>query len=174
MARKNRNARKREIVPIEELVAPTPEQMAKGNIKAGFVVHVDSWTTTKAHRVYSVIDDWFDQGWPGFEEPARAAINWCHARWEARGVIGKQCANYSPVRGGSGNAGRDSEIRDELDTMKALFPIKHWDVYENCVRWGQPAGRAGSDFANNNPQAIASARAIVGMIANMIAHRIGL
>lgn len=175
MGRKNGNAAKRKRhVAIEELVAPTAEQLMKGNVKTGFVVHVDTWTTAKAHRVSSVLDRWFDEGRHGFEAPARAAIEWCQVRWEARGVIGRQCANYSPTCGsGGGQVVRDVELRDELDAMKALFPHKHWDVYENVCRWGQPAGVAGSEFANNDPQAIASARAIVGMIANMIAHRIG-
>lgn len=175
MARKNSNARKRkDHIPVNELVAPTPEQLAKGNAKSGFVVHVDSWTTAKAYRVSNVLDRWFDEGRNGFEAPARAAIEWCQVRWEARGVIGRQCANYSPTCGsGGGEVVRDIELRDELDDMKALFPDRHWFVFENVVRWGQPAGVAGSDFANNDPQAIASARAIVGMIANMIAHRIG-
>ncbi len=175
MARKNRNAAKRkEHVPIELVYAPTPEQFAKGNVTSGFVVHVDTWTTAKAHRVSSVLDRWFDEGRHGFEAPARAAIEWCQVRWEARGVIGKQCASYSPTCGsGGGQVVRDIELRDELDDMKALFPAGYWDVFEGVCRWGQPAGVAGSDHANNDPQAIASARAIVGMIANMIAHRIG-
>jgi hypothetical protein len=174
MARKNRNAAKRkDIVPVEELIAPTPEQLAKGNVSARFVVHVDSWTTAKAHKVSNVLDRWFDEGRAGFEAPARAAIEWCQTRWEARGVIGRQCASYSPASGGGGQAVRDIEMRDELDDMKGLFPARHWNVFENVVRWGYPAGDAGGEFANNDPQAIASARAIVGLIANVIAMRIG-
>lgn len=176
MTRKNRNARKRDkFTPLEELVTPTPEQMAKGNITSGFVVHVDTWTTAKAHRVSNQLDQWFAEGRPGFEDGARAAINWCQARWEARGIIGRQCANYSPTSGtGGGNTLRDIEMRDELDEMKALFPPRYWDIFENVCRWGQPAGVAGSDQANNNPQAISAARAIVGMIANMIAMELRL
>ena len=170
MARKARKTR--EVVqPIE---CPTPEQMAKGNVSPLFVVHVESWTTTKAHRTFDIIDRWFSEGWPGFDEPARAAINWCQERWNARGVIGKQSANYSPTCGSGGNAVRDIELRDELDHEKARFPQSHWDVFENVCRWGQPAGVAGSDWANNDPQAIASARAIVGMVANMIAMHKGM
>jgi hypothetical protein len=173
MGRKHRNAAKRKpFVPVEELVAPTPEMMAKGNVLAKFVVHVEDWTTAKAHRVSNILDQWFDQGQPGFDDPARAAIDWCLVRWEARGVIGKQCANYSPTCGtGGGNVVRDIELRDELDDVRKSIrvPAVYWDVFENVCRWGEPAGVAGSDFANNNPQAIASARAIVGLVANLIA-----
>lgn len=176
MSRRNRNARKREpIVPVEELIAPTPEQIAKGNIVPQFVVHVDTWTTAKAHKVSNALDQWFEAGYRGFDEPARAAINWCQARWECRGVIGKQSANYSPTVGtGGGCVERDIEMRDELDEMKAMFPPAYWQVFENCCRWGQPAGVAGSDHANNSPQAISAARAIVGLIANMIAQELRL
>lgn len=176
MARRNSKARKRDqIIPIEELVAPTAEQIAKGNIVPRFIVHVDSWTTAKAHRVSNQLDQWFDGNYPGFEAPARAAIEWCQARWEARGVIGRQCANYSPTSGsGGGNVVRDIELRDELDEMRDLFPSAYWFVYENVCRWGMPAGVAGSDQARNSPQAISAARAIVGLIANMIAQRKGL
>lgn len=176
MTRKNRNARKRDkFTPIEELVTPTPEQMAKGNVRSGYVVHVDSWTTAKAHKVSNALDQWFDQGHVGYEAPARAAIEWCQARWEARGIIGRQCANYSPTSGtGGGSVVRDIEMRDELDEMKALFPASYWDVFENVCRWGQSAGVAGSEFAQNSPQALASARAIVGLIANMIAQELRL
>lgn len=176
MTRRNRNARKRVVPqPIEELVAPTPEQIAKGNIVSRYQVHVETWTTAKAHKVSNQLDQWFDAGLPGFEAPARAAIEWCQARWEAWGVIGRQCANYSPTSGtGGGNVVRDVELRDELDEMRAMFPPAYWRVFEGVCRWGMPAGVAGSDLARNNPQAISAARAIVGLIANMIAQRKGL
>ena len=154
-------------------MTPTPEQMAKGNVKALFVVRVEDWTTAKAHKVSNALDQWFEQRLPGFEEPARAAIDWCQVRWEARGVIGKQCANYSPTCGaGGGNVARDIELRDELDMVRAdiRVPDRYWSIFENVCRWGEPAGKAG--FENNNPQAIASARAVVGLVANLIAmHR---
>lgn len=164
--------RKKQPQPVERIETPTPEQQAKGNVQSLFIVHVETWTTTKAHRVSNIIDKWFDERWPGFEEPARAAIDWCQERWNARGVIGKQCATYGFTSGG-GEAVRDIELRDELDREKERFPPAHWSVFENVLRWGLPAGTAGSDWANNDPQAIASARAIVGMIANMIAMRRG-
>jgi len=175
MARKNRNpAKRKDPVPIEELMAPPPEQLAKGNVTSRFTVHVDTWTTAKTHRVSSVLDRWFEEGRIGFEAPALAAIEWCQVRWHARGTIGKLCASYSPTTGsGSLEVVRDIELKDELDQMRELFPLDYWNVLENVVRWGMPAGVAGSEHANNDPQAIASARAIVGMIANMIAHRIG-
>jgi hypothetical protein len=175
MARKNAKAGKRKPhVPVDLLVAPTPEQMAKGNVAPLFVVRVEDWTTAKAHKVSNHLDQWFSARLPGFEEPARNAIDWCMVRWEARGVIGKQCANYSPTCGsGGGNVVRDIELRDDLDRVRAdiRVPDRYWSIFENVCRWGEPAGKAG--FENNNPQAIASARAVVGLVANLIAMRIG-
>jgi hypothetical protein len=170
MGRKNIKARKRDIrQPIEVTVDPTPEQMAKG-AKPCFVVHVDTWTTTKAHRVSNVLDQWFEQRAPGFDDGARAAIEWCQVRWEAWGVIGRQCANYSPTVGsGGGDVARDVELRDELDEIRAMFPPDYWAIFEGVCRWGLNAGVAGSSMANNRPQAVAKAQAIVGLIANVIA-----
>lgn len=176
MGRKNRNAAKRKArSPIEVIVEPTPEQMAKGNVKPGYVVHVDSWTTTKAHRVSNVLDQWFEQRAPGFHDGARAAIEWCQVRWEAWGTIGRQCANYSPTVGsGGGSVARDVELRDELDTIRAMFPEDYWTVFEGVCRWGLPSGKAGSGMARNNPQAQAKAQAIVGLIACVIATELRL
>ena len=169
--RQAKTAKQIEARPAE---APTPEQMAKGDVVVQFVTHVETNTITKAHRVSSIVERWFAEGWPGFDEPARAAIDWCHVRWEARGIIGKQCANYSPTNGAGGNAGRDMELTDELDMIKNRFPAPFWRVFENVVRWGQPAGTCGSSMAKNGKQAISSARATVGMIANMIAMELRL
>jgi hypothetical protein len=168
MARRKR----KQIEAIAEIVPPTPEQIAKG-ASPGFVVHVESWTMAKAYRTNNSLDQW--RGSKGFHDGTFAAIEWCQARWEARGHIGKLCATYEPTVGaGGGNVARDVELRDELDKMKALFPPSYWDVFENVCRWGQPAGVACSEWANNSPQAIAQAKAIVGMVANIIAMKQGM
>jgi hypothetical protein len=42
-----------EAIPAE---TPTPEHLAKGNVKSLFVTHVETNTITKAHRVSSIVD----------------------------------------------------------------------------------------------------------------------
>lgn len=177
MAKANRRRKEPDLGPIARyerglaladqqsaLEVVTPEQRAKGTYEGG----------GRRIRNSAIVEKWFKEGHIGFHEGARLAIEWCHKRWEARGVIGKLCASYEPTIGhGGGNPARDIELRDELDTIKAEFHPAHWDIFENVVRWGSPAGVAGSDLADNPPQAIASARAVVGMIASFIATKRG-
>lgn len=167
---------KRKRKQLEQIVTPTPEQIAQGGYKRGMVMHVETATGSLAFINRSnIVDRWFAEGWPGFEEPARMAINWCHERWEARGEIGNLSASYGAEGGGSGNNqyARDIELKDELDRVKAMFHPEHWRVFENVVRWGIPAGSAGMRLAKNTPQAIASSRATVGLVANYIAMKRG-
>lgn len=160
----------------EKLETPTPEQMAKGHYQRRYVTHVEDNTKAMAHVSNSnIVEKWFTERRPGFEEPARLAINWCHKCWEARGVIGSISANYEPIIGGGSPSqfARDVELKDELDEVKAWFPKSYWRVFENVVRWGLPAGYAGSELAENPAQAIASARTTVALVANFIAMKRG-
>jgi hypothetical protein len=160
----------------EKLEEPNAAQLARGDFRRDYVTHVETNTKAMAYRNRSnIVEKWFTEGWPGFEEPARLAINWCHDAWEARGIIGKFSANYEPTIGSGGNSqyARSVELRDDLDRIKQLFHPTHWQVYENVVRWGLPAGVAGSDMAANTGQSIAAARATVGLVANFIAAKRG-
>lgn len=173
MARARNARRKAQIRVVEELDGPTPEQMAKGNVSRIDMIHADTAQRVTVHKVRDHVQEWHVSGVPGFEEPAMYAIEWCQRHWEARGVLGKQSASYEPTIPGGQNHARDIEMHDELDEMKAMFPAKWWNVFEDVCRWGRPAGVAGSEWADNNPQAIATARAIVGTIANTIAMKLG-
>lgn len=160
----------------KERDGPTPEQHAAGEYKDRYVTHVESFTRSKAFVNRSnIVDRWFDERWPGFEQGARLAIDWCHKAWEARGEIGNTTANYEPTVGGGvmTQFARDVELVDDLMRLSQLFHPTHWAVFENVCRWGMPAGVAGSDLATNTPQSIASARATVGLVANFIAMQRG-
>jgi hypothetical protein len=176
MPRKNKRQKvKASPLPAVDLLdTPTPEQIAKG-MERGIVVHVETWTASTAHRNRSgILERWFDKREVGFEEGARAAIEWCQERWHARGHIGKLTANYTPTVGtGQSNVARDIEMRDELDEVRAWFHPMHWNVFEDVCRWGHPAGHAAASMGDNPGQCIATAKAIVGLIANTIAMRKG-
>lgn len=149
----------------------TPAQHAKGTYESRIHPSQGRRMTNRS----SILDRWFADREPGFDEGARLAIEWCHKRWEARGTIGSLTASYEPATGSGGQceAERGVMLRDELDEVKGWFHPAHWDVFEGVVRWGQPAGVAGSELADNPAQAIASARVVVGMIASFIAARKG-
>lgn len=170
--------RKRREAQLSEILdGPTEAQLANGDYTREFVTNGDTSTKSMAHRnrVSNIVDKWFDEGWPGFEQGARLAINWCHKCWEARGVIGSITANYEPTiaSGTISQFARDVELKDELDEVRGWFHPTHWSVFENTVRWGMPAGVAGSEMARNEAQAISAARATVGLVANFIAMRRG-
>lgn len=153
------------------------EAQRHGSYADEFVYHLETGTRvqTKRNGISRVVDKWFREGGIGFHDGARIAVEWCHERWEARGVLGKLCANYEPTipSGANSQYARDVEIRDELDEVRSWFHPAHWDVFEGVVRWGRPAGVAGSDLADNTPQAIASAKTVVGMISCFIAAKRG-
>lgn len=143
----------------------TPEQRAKGTYQGNGRRLVN----------HTTLDRWLREGGIGFGEGSRLAVEWCQKRWNARGYIGQLSASYSPTAGSgkAHDADRDIEMRDELDEVQRWFPEAYWTVFENVCRHGLPAGTAGSDLADNPAQAIASAKATVGLIASFIAARKG-
>lgn len=153
------------------------EASRHGDYRDEFVTHVESNTIAKAprNRVSNIVDRWFREGGIGFDGGAKIAVERCLTLWEARPTIGQHCAKYEPHIPSGGNPGYENEmdLKDELDTFRGWFPTPHWLIFENVVRWGQPAGVAGSDMAANPAQAIASAKAVVGMVASYIAAKRG-
>jgi hypothetical protein len=173
-----RGRRKRIDIPqAAPLDGPTTIQAENGKYTREDIIHADTAQRATVHvnRASNIVNKWFDEGWPGFEHGTRLAIDWCHKRWEARGIIGSLTASMEPrISGGEiSQYARDIEMRDELDEVRALFHPAYWEVFEGVVRWGRPAGAAGTELANNTPQAIAAARATVGLVANFIAAKRG-
>lgn len=159
-----------------EPIVPAIAQ-ANGHFAKRTVTHVD--TNTKAETFIrdglpATVRSWVLKRYPGFEEPAQAAILHCIALWDARPLLGKLSASYGvTIPGGTGSP----EIAlldnldgiDELSEFKGMFHPAHWRVFEAVVRYDRPACGAANEIENNAPQSTASARAIVGMIANWIA-----
>lgn len=161
---------------IEALELPTPEQIRNGDFERDFVTHAESNTKAMAYRRKdsSIIETWRREGAVGFEEPAMRAIADCITFWGRMGEP-RVTANYGERMAAAthGEGYTQQEAADEIAFRRKLVPRAYWDVFENVVRHNEPAGVAGSRFANNRPQQIASARAIVGMVANVIAMRMG-
>lgn len=158
----------------------TPEAERHGEYIETTVYHHDaegrvSGVRTKRNRKSSVVDKWFEEGGMGFDAGAKAAVERCHTYWEARPTIGKLCATYGPTVGGGGRGIDDYPvlIKDDIDRFKSWFHPAYWEIFEAVVRWGRPAGVAGSELATNPAQAIASAKVVVGMVASYIAAKEG-
>src|SRR6185312_3030652 len=163
------NARNRDdpLVPVER----------EGAYRRDTVMHVETNTralTAKLIELPSVIERWHMQGVPRFEEPAMNAMRQCIALWEARPILGNMAAGYAPtIKRGANDYDRHI-IRALDDTAAieryaAMFHPAHWRVYEAVVRYDRPLGEAGGALEDNGPQSTASARAIVGTVANFIA-----
>lgn len=127
----------------------------------------------RTFRRNTLLDRWFSEGGPGFDQGAELAVKWCQKAWESQGIIGRLTAAYEPTIGGQSNHEYIVEMREELIYTERQFPPAYWRVFEQVARFGQPAGVAGSDLASNTPQATATAKAIVGMVASMIAMQRG-
>ena len=173
MAKNKRKARPQ----VEVMELPTPEQLRNGDFERGFTNHVD--TNTKAmtfrRRDSSIVETWIREAGPGFDHAAARVIADCQAFWSRMGSP-SVTAQYGERIAASthGEGYNQQEAADEIAHRKRLIGIPaYWDVFENCVRHNEPAGVAGSRFANNRPQQIQSAKVIVGFVASFLAAKLG-
>lgn len=157
------------IVPVET--------QRQGDYRRSTVMHVETNTRAETYKLIPlprVIEQWHEKGLPGFEEPAMDAMRRCIALWEARPLIGSMAAQYKPaIKGGANDYDRHViralDDTDELDRYRAMFHPAHWRVFEAVVRYDKDLQDAGMEA--NAKQSRASARAIVGLVANVIASR---
>ena len=126
---------------------------------------------TLINRKSSPIAAWFKEGGPGFEDPQARAIEYIERLWGSADTQGRLVANYGYVSRGGYEGRNHFEAITELGEWQREFGADYWGVFENCVRFDEPAGTAGSKLASNRPQSASAAKAIVGFIASMIAAR---
>lgn len=179
MGKPKRKSRAKQFQVIERLDLPTPEQLANGDFERDFVTHVASNTKAIAYKRKdsSIVEKWLRDDPATFGEPARRVIADCVSLWAQMGEQ-RTTANYGErIAASNDHDGyRADRARRKLEDMRqALGPyMRHyWAVWENVLRHNEPAGVAGSRFANNAPQRIQSAKVIVGMVANTLAGRLG-
>lgn len=161
---------------VDALDLPTDAQLANGSFERDFITHAETNTKAMAYRnrESSILETWVRQGGPGFEVGAQRAIADCQLFWSRMGeprliaVYGERMAAST-----HGDGYTQQEAADEIAFRKRMFPRQFWDVFENVVRHNEPAGVAGSRWATNRPQQIAAAKAIVGMVASMMAAKLG-
>jgi len=183
--------RKRKAPVTAPMDLPTPEQLASGNYDRDFVTHVDTNTKAMAfrRRDSNILEKWIrdeekaveagetQQGDRLFPVQAQRFIGDCVTLW-ARVGSQRVTANYGEriPTGGRGDGMGQKEAIDQLHRFKTLLGPYHrhyWPVFENVVRHNEPAGVAGSHFANNPAQRIQSAKLIVSMVATDLAGKLG-
>lgn len=165
--------KRREFKFTEE--APPAAQLANGDFKRDFVTHAETNTKAMAYRREStVLEQWCKNGGIGFEEGARRAIVDCQLLWARMGEP-RLIAHYGERTAKGTSVDRDTpqEAADEIHFRRKMFPPAYWSVFEAVVRHNEPAGVAGSRMATNRPQQIMAAKAVVGMVASMMAARLG-
>jgi hypothetical protein len=98
------------------------------------------------------------------------AIDHCIKQWSLIGGSSGLVANLDRTVFGSPGEGNHREIdaRENLHRMKGLVPAKHWDCFENVVRFDEPAGQAGSRLTENTANREVIARACVQFVADVI------
>lgn len=174
--------RKRKAPIVTPMDLPTPEQLANGDYERDFVTHVDTNTKTMAFRRRDscIVEKWCREGGPGFDEGAKRVIADCTLLWMRLGE--PRLIAYYGERLPTGRSGGSDDADSRHDALAQLQHYKQalgarmrpfWDVFEMVVRHNEPAGVAGSRFANNDPQRIQSAKVITGMVASFIAARMG-
>lgn len=152
---------------------PTPEQLARGGISREFVTHAETATVSMAHvAAHSPVERWRRNG--ALTDAQLAAIATVRALWELVGLRQKTTATYGePIRITHDNewlAARKIQAMRDLTRLEAQCPPWAWDVFENCVRFDEPAGIAGSALGFEPRSAVAAALVTVKMVADIVAR----
>lgn len=160
--------------PLEILDGPTEAQLANGDYVRDFVTNGDTATKSMAHinRASFIIDRWLEDE-RHFPPGAVQAVRACQFYW-ARLKSPRLIAQYGErIPGAQSDGIGETEALSELAWMAKGIPLAYWDTFENVARWNEPAGVAGSAWANNTPQQVQSAKVITGFVACLIAERKG-
>jgi hypothetical protein len=174
-SKRSRKAKSPEQVRIEAeqrkrnslIAAGIPAQQVEGCKVYNFELNVRSIRKP----AQSLVDKWFKEGGPGFDEPQARAIEHCRELWHATGNQGKLVANLDWIGGGGGGPERgweQAEALAQLDHYKHEF-LSYWSVFEDLVRWDIPATIAGEHLAKDAGRQIQKCKQVVGMIASVIA-----
>lgn len=99
-----------------------------------------------------------------------AAIDHCIGLWDAISSSGKLVANLDRTVFGCPGDGhpREIEARSDLLRLKNHVGHKYWDVFENVVRFDEPAGLAGSRLQAPAQKREYAACLVVQFVADII------
>lgn len=166
---------------IEALELPTPEQIRNGDFERDFITHTDTNTKAMAYkrRDSTILEKWMSEPNAGILFPVQAQrfIGDCIILWFRCGSP-RTTSNYGErIASGRYDAGFDklAALR-ELERFRSLlgpYQCHMWRCFENVVRHNEPAGIAGSQYANNPAQRIQSAKLITSAVACELAGKLG-
>lgn len=166
------NQRKRIPSPVEALDGPTEAQMANGNFERVTIIHADTAQRETVHinRGGTPVMRWITED--KLTDNQQRAIGHCYYLWRLAGTEKSVTAQYGERIPGSGNselyAANTLEAEQDLKRIKDYIPRTYWDVFENVVRWDEPAGIAGSKLGFGSRSACDRAHQIVCFVADII------
>lgn len=175
VAREQQEARDR-----AEPIVPVHAQQ-HGDYVSDFVTLVEDGTKahTKINRGGSPVERWIASG--KLSQGQQVVIATCLYLWRLSGLRQALTANYGHVVGGLScaehRATTELEAREDLRRYQGYFPgplAVYFNVFENVVRHGIPAGVAGSELSKSTRTADARAHQVVCFVADVIATREGL
>lgn len=110
-----------------------------------------------------------------------AAIAYCLNIWGWIGTIPRTTALYGERTSPSSDAGDSGRVilaklnaQDSLARVQGYVTTSQWNIFENCVRWDEPAGVIGSRLGFGTRTAGTRAHQTVCLVAEIIAHKEGL
>ncbi|MCA1653454.1 MAG: hypothetical protein LC656_04550 [Sphingomonadales bacterium] len=120
------------------------------------------------NRGGTAIDRWQANGL--LSETQLASIAHMQRLWQIVDAGPRLVANLERTVFGCPGDGNFAEIeaRDDINRISSGFPAPYWNVFENVVRFDEPAGAAGSRLSNFSRSAAEAARLIVCLIADTI------
>lgn len=146
-----------------------------------FIHHDESGSKAQAKRNLkaSPLAMWKAQGM--LTATQEAAIAYCIRLWEFLPPMPATTAQYGE-RIPSNDSGQESEqaVNAFLDALADLrrvegyIPRSYWQVFENCIRFDEPAGVAGSSLGYTGRSGKAKAHVIVCFVADIISMKEGL
>lgn len=107
-----------------------------------------------------------------------AAISYCIRLWEFLPPMPATTAQYGE-RIPSSDSGHESEAAvnawldaiADLRRVEGYIPRSYWQVFENCIRFDEPAGVAGSSLGYTGRSGKAKAHVIVCFVSDLIAMK---
>lgn len=159
--------------PIEELDGPTPEQLGKGGYDRLAMPNPDGGNRAALvhiNRGGTPVMRWIEDG--KLSDTQQRAISHCLYLWRMAGLEQRVTASYGERIVGygdsEGRASNEIEARQDLHRIREYFPVQWWDVFENVVRFDEPAGVAGSRLGFGTRSACDRAHTTVCFVADVI------
>lgn len=166
---------------VETPHVPNDTQVQNGDFLRDFVTHAESNTKAMVYRRRdsSILERWLTEpnAYILFPIQAQRFIADCITLWASVGAPSVTAHYGERIASGRYSDGiRQKDAIDQIHRFRSMLgPYQRhmWPVFENVVRHNEPAGVAGSAFANNPAQQIQSAKMITSAVATELAGKLG-